>query len=81
VSEPRTAQTARATLLEVDALRAGYGNIEVLHDVSIAHSVLSSIALEESTLCAIVGANGAGKTTLLMTLAGEADVAAACSPG
>jgi branched-chain amino acid transport system ATP-binding protein len=62
VSEPRTAQTARATLLEVDALRAGYGNIEVLHDVSIA--------LEESTLCAIVGANGAGKTTLLMTLAG-----------
>jgi branched-chain amino acid transport system ATP-binding protein len=49
-------------LLAVDALRAGYGNIEVLHDVSIA--------LEERTLCAIVGANGAGKTTLLMTLAG-----------
>jgi branched-chain amino acid transport system ATP-binding protein len=49
-------------LLEVDGLRAGYGNIEVLHDVSIA--------LEERTLCAIVGANGAGKTTLLMALAG-----------
>ncbi len=49
-------------LIAVDALRAGYGNIEVLHDVSIA--------LEERTLCAIVGANGAGKTTLLMTLAG-----------
>jgi branched-chain amino acid transport system ATP-binding protein len=49
-------------LLAVDALRAGYGNIEVLHDVSIA--------LDEGTLCAIVGANGAGKTTLLMTLAG-----------
>ena len=49
-------------LLTVDALRAGYGNIEVLHDVSIA--------LEQGTLCAIVGANGAGKTTLLMALAG-----------
>jgi branched-chain amino acid transport system ATP-binding protein len=49
-------------LLAVDALRAGYGNIEVLHDISLA--------LHEGTLCAIVGANGAGKTTLLMTLAG-----------
>ena len=49
-------------LLEVESLRAGYGNIEVLHEVSIA--------LEERTLCAIVGANGAGKTTLLMALAG-----------
>jgi branched-chain amino acid transport system ATP-binding protein len=54
--------TPPRTLLEVDALRAGYGNIEVLHEVSIA--------LEERTLCAIVGANGAGKTTLLMALAG-----------
>jgi branched-chain amino acid transport system ATP-binding protein len=49
-------------LLAIEALRAGYGNIEVLHDVSLA--------LQEGTLCAIVGANGAGKTTLLMTLAG-----------
>ena len=49
-------------LLAVDALRAGYGNIEVLHDVTLA--------LDEGTLCAIVGANGAGKTTLLMALAG-----------
>ena len=49
-------------LLAVDGLLAGYGHIEVLHDVSLA--------LEERTLCAIVGANGAGKTTLLMTLAG-----------
>ncbi|MDP9105664.1 MAG: ABC transporter ATP-binding protein [Candidatus Eremiobacteraeota bacterium] len=49
-------------LLTVDALRAGYGSIEVLHEISIA--------LDEGTLCAIVGANGAGKTTLLMALAG-----------
>ena len=49
-------------ILRIANLRAGYGNIEVLHDVSLA--------LPEGTLCAIVGANGAGKTTLLMTLAG-----------
>jgi len=49
-------------LLAVDALRAGYGNIEVLHDVTLI--------LDEGTLSAIVGANGAGKTTLLMALAG-----------
>ena len=54
--------TGALTMLEVDGLRAGYGNIEVLHDVSIA--------LDDGTLCAIVGANGAGKTTLLMALAG-----------
>ncbi|HTD37444.1 MAG TPA: ABC transporter ATP-binding protein [Candidatus Limnocylindrales bacterium] len=53
---------AAAPLLAVDSLRSGYGNIEVLHDVSIE--------LQERTLCAIVGANGAGKTTLLMALAG-----------
>lgn len=47
-------------LLEVEALRAGYGKIEVLHEVSLA--------LEEGTLCAIVGANGAGKTSLLMAI-------------
>ena len=49
-------------LLTIDALRAGYGNIEVLHEISLT--------LQEGMLCAIVGANGAGKTTLLMTLAG-----------
>jgi branched-chain amino acid transport system ATP-binding protein len=50
------------TILGVENLRAGYGRIEVLHDVCVA--------VEEGTLCAIVGANGAGKTTLLMALAG-----------
>ena len=47
-------------LLEVDGLAAGYGKIEVLHGVSLA--------LEEGSLCAMVGANGAGKTTLLRAL-------------
>jgi len=49
-----------SALLEVERLRAGYGRIEVLHEISLR--------LEAHTLCAIVGANGAGKTTLLMAL-------------
>jgi len=52
-----------STLLNVAGLRAGYGSIEALHDVSVT--------LEQGTLTAIVGANGAGKTTLLMVLAGQ----------
>ncbi|BDE06098.1 ABC transporter ATP-binding protein [Vulcanimicrobium alpinum] len=51
-----------SAVLATSGLHAGYGNIEVLHDVAVA--------LDAGTLCAIVGANGAGKTTLLMTLAG-----------
>ena len=47
-------------LLEVCGLRAGYGKIDILHDVDVA--------LEAGTLCAIVGANGAGKTTLLLAI-------------
>jgi branched-chain amino acid transport system ATP-binding protein len=49
-------------LLEVDALTAGYGKIEILHGVSLV--------LEEGSLCAIVGANGAGKTSLLLAISG-----------
>jgi branched-chain amino acid transport system ATP-binding protein len=47
-------------ILSVDGLRAGYGSIEILHEVAIA--------VERGTLCAIVGANGAGKTTLLLAI-------------
>jgi branched-chain amino acid transport system ATP-binding protein len=49
-------------LLEIAKLRAGYGKIDILHDVDVA--------LDAGTLCAIVGANGAGKTTLLTAISG-----------
>jgi branched-chain amino acid transport system ATP-binding protein len=51
-----------SAILAVDGLSAGYGAIEVLHDIGIT--------LEEGTLVTIVGANGAGKTTLLLALSG-----------
>jgi len=50
------------TMLSVRGLRAGYGKIEVLHDVSIA--------VEQGQIVTLIGANGAGKTTLLKTISG-----------
>lgn len=49
-------------ILDVQSLMAGYGEANVLEDVSI-HA-------EETEVVCIVGANGAGKTTLLSALAG-----------
>ncbi|MEZ5934263.1 MAG: ABC transporter ATP-binding protein [Alphaproteobacteria bacterium] len=54
---------AEATsLLEVRGLSAGYGDVAVLHDVSIR--------VPAGAFVAIVGPNGAGKTTLFKTLSG-----------
>ena len=50
------------TMLSVHGLRAGYGKIEVLRDVSIA--------VEQGQIVTLIGANGAGKTTLLRTISG-----------
>jgi branched-chain amino acid transport system ATP-binding protein len=49
-------------MLEVSGLRAGYGAVGVLHDLSLR--------VQAGEIATIVGANGAGKTTLLKTLAG-----------
>ena len=50
------------TILQVDALHAGYGQIRVLRGVELA--------IERGEIVALIGANGAGKTTLLKTISG-----------
>jgi branched-chain amino acid transport system ATP-binding protein len=48
--------------LELRNVRAGYGPVEVLHDVNLA--------VPRGSLTALLGPNGAGKTTLLSAIAG-----------
>ena len=50
------------SLLTVDRVTSGYGDMEVLHDVSI------EIVAEE--IVTIIGPNGAGKSTLMKTIFG-----------
>jgi branched-chain amino acid transport system ATP-binding protein len=49
-------------LLQIEGLSAGYGDVRVLWDVSLA--------VEAGEIACIVGSNGAGKTTLLRTISG-----------
>lgn len=49
-------------LLEVDALEAGYSEVQVLWGLSLK--------ARRGKLTAIVGANGAGKTTTLKAISG-----------
>ncbi len=49
-------------LLQVDDLRAGYGEMEILHGVSMA--------LDDGELVTIIGPNGAGKSTLVKAIFG-----------
>src|SRR6266581_4632376 len=51
-----------ALLLQVDDLRAGYGEMEILHGVSMA--------LDDGELVTIIGPNGAGKSTLVKAIFG-----------
>lgn len=51
-----------AKLLEIESLKAGYGSINVLWDLSLA--------VEEGKLTCIVGPNGGGKTTLVRLMLG-----------
>jgi len=60
---PRSERTGKATaLLEVHDLTAGYGDNDILHDLSLR--------VDAGELVAVIGPNGAGKSTLLKTLAG-----------
>lgn len=49
-------------MLTVNNLVVHYGNIEVIHDISLT--------VEEGQVVAFIGANGAGKTTILSTISG-----------
>jgi branched-chain amino acid transport system ATP-binding protein len=50
------------TLLEVEALRAGYGPVEVLHGIDLS--------VGEGEIVVVLGANGAGKTTTMRAISG-----------
>ncbi len=49
-------------ILEAQHLSAGYGELQILWDVSIS--------LQQGRLTTVVGSNGAGKTTMLRTIMG-----------
>lgn len=49
-------------MLELDNVRAGYDEIEVLHGVDLS--------VNEGEIVALIGSNGAGKTTTMRTICG-----------
>jgi len=50
------------SLLEVSELRAGYGQVNVLHEVALA--------VDQGEIVVVLGANGAGKTTTIRAISG-----------
>ena len=50
------------SLLEVSQLRAGYGPVNVLHEVALA--------VDDGEIVVVLGANGAGKTTTIRAISG-----------
>lgn len=54
--------TSKATVLEVSGLVAGYGEVQILHGVSLR--------VAEGEMVAVIGPNGAGKSTLMKAIVG-----------
>ncbi|MEV0181639.1 ABC transporter ATP-binding protein [Streptomyces sp. NPDC050625] len=61
-----TATATDTTVLDITGLRAGYGNIEVLHGVSVR--------VGAGEIVSLLGPNGAGKTTTLLACSGLVSV-------
>lgn len=59
VAEPIQAETS---ILQIHDLTSGYGDVQILWDVSLA--------LQPGKLTTLIGSNGAGKTTTLRTIMG-----------
>ena len=49
-------------MIDLKSVSAGYGELQILHDVSIN--------IQQGEIVALVGANGAGKSTLIKTITG-----------
>lgn len=54
--------SAHENLLQVQRLNAGYGNIQILHDVDMV--------MRPGEIVALLGPNGAGKSTLMRAISG-----------
>ena len=50
------------SMLEIDSIHTGYGDVPILHGLSLK--------IDEGMIGAVVGANGAGKTTTMRAVAG-----------
>jgi ABC-type branched-subunit amino acid transport system ATPase component/branched-subunit amino acid ABC-type transport system permease component len=59
----RQPQSDRPIAVQLDGVSAGYGGIDVLHDISLT--------VRAGEVCAVLGPNGAGKSTALKVMSGQ----------